>query len=304
MELHFLRPYWFVALIPMIFLLWRLTKLTLVDNWRAICDEHLLSHLLVLPNRKIKFPFMLLMIGSFLTIFALAGPSFEKQAQPIYRAMLGQILVLNLSPSMADSVGTTKKIDRARFKLLDYLNRKNEGLIGLVVYTDEAHTISPLTEDSRTIANFVPALDPNIMPTFEDDTQKGLQEAEKLFKQAGINNGNIVLITDKITHFSDAKQVASDLDEEGYRLYILDVSDQPGTDNDMKQLAAAGGGRVIPLTPNNQDIDDLVATTTLSKFISPTKKTDEKGLFWLDNGRAIVFLILPFALLAFRRGYL
>lgn len=302
-ELHFLRPYWFITLIPVLYICWQLSKLSITDNWRKVCDEHLLSHLLVVPKHNFKLPILLLAIGSFITIFALAGPSWEKQAQPIYRSMLGRILVLNLSPSMSDSVGTTKKIDRARFKILDYLNREKEGLTGLVVYTDEAHTISPLTEDNRTIANFVPILDPNIMPTFNDDTVVGLSEAEKLLKQAGINNGAIVLITDKVTHLSAAKKMASELFEQGYRLYILDVSDQ-SPNNDMQKIAELGGGKVVSLTPNNQDVEELLSKTIPSSFVPPMKKTDEKGLFWQDNGRTIVFLLLPLALLGFRRGYL
>jgi Ca-activated chloride channel family protein len=303
MALHFLRPYWFFAILPVVFLCWRLARSSLVDNWRLVCDEHLLAHLWVNPKRKINFPLILLALGSLMTVLALSGPSWEKETQPVYRAMLGRVLVLNLSPSMADLVGTAKKIDRARFKLLDFLARQKEGMTGLVVYTDEAHTISPLTEDNRTIANFIPALDPSIMPTFKDDTRIGMQEAGQLFKQGGLASGHILLITDKITHFSAAKKVASDLYQKGYRLFILDLSGQD-VNLEMKKLAAVGGGKVIPLAPNNQDIDALVASTQSLSIIPPTRKTKEKGVFWHDNGRVIIFFILPLALLAFRRGYL
>lgn len=303
MELHFLRPYWFLAILPMFLLCWRLARVNHVDNWRLICDEHLLSHLLVVPKRKLKLPILLLALGSLITIIALAGPSWEKQSQPIYRSMLARIFVLNLSPSMADSIASTKKIDRARFKILDYLHRQKEGLTGLIVYTDEAHIISPLTEDNHTIANFVPALDPNIMPTFNDDTQIGLKEAEKLFKGAGLNNGDIILITDKISQFAAARKVAKSLYEEGYRLYVYDISLQDGVESQMQKIAVAGGGKVISLTSNNKDIESLLSLTT-SHTMHTAKKTNAKGFFWQDNGRVIVFFILPFALLAFRRGYL
>ncbi|MBA2653904.1 MAG: VWA domain-containing protein [Gammaproteobacteria bacterium] len=304
MELHFLRPYWFLAIIPMLILCWQLSKVSLVDNWRSICDEHLLAHLLVKPKHNLKLPIVLLIAASMLTIIALAGPSWQKQTQPIYQAMVGRILVLNLSPSMADTTGSIKKIDRARFKMLDFLNKQKEGLTGLVVYTDEAHTISPLTDDAHTVANFVPSLDPSIMPTFNDDTTVGLKQAGKLFKQAGLNNGSIVLITDKITHYGAAKNIASTLYAEGYRLYILDLSQKSVVDPQMQKLAAAGGGKVIYLTPNNRDVENILAKTSVNSLITPTKKTKEKGYFWQDNGRLIVFFILPFALLAFRKGYL
>lgn len=304
MELHFLRPYWFFALILLFYLCWRLSKYSLADNWRFVCDEHLLPHLLVQSSKKFNLPLFVLGLGGVIAIISLAGPSFEKQLQPIYRSQLGRVLVLNLSPSMADSIGTTKKIDRARFKMLDYLNRQKEGVTGLVVYTDEAHIISPLTEDNRTIANFIPFLDPTIMPTYNDDTPTGLKEAGKLLKQAGLTQGQIILITDKITDLNAATKVASMLENEGYHLHIFDLSAESATHKTMQKLAIAGGGNVISLTPNNNDIDELLSKTKAGAFVPPAKKNEAKGLVWQDDGRVFALFLLPLALIAFRKGYL
>jgi Ca-activated chloride channel homolog len=303
MELHFLRPYWFLAVIPILFLCWRLNKKNLIDNWQLICDKHLLSHLLILPKNKLKLGIPLLLVSSFLAILALSGPSWEKKTQPIYRALLGNVLVLNLSPSMADTFGTAKKIEKARYKLLDYLERLKEGQTGLVVYTDEAHTISPLTEDSHTIANFIPVLDPSIMPTYNDDTAIGLMEGAKLLTQAELHQGNIILITDKITNFDSAKQLAESLSRQGYRLFIYSLSQKPSVVSQMKMLANLGRGKLIYWTPNNHDIEQLLANTKKHPMLPPPQKTTEKGLIWQDNGRIFVLLLLPLALLAFRRGY-
>ncbi len=303
MELHFLRPYWFLAIIPICYLCWRLSRQNIVDNWHKVCDSHLLKELLVQPKHQVNVPILLLLLGSLLSIFALAGPSWHQETQPIYRASQGTILVLNLTPSMSDKIGTATKIDRARFKMLDYLNSQKEGLSGLVVYTDEAHVISPLTEDNRTIANFVPSLDPGIMPTFNDDTAVGLKEAGKLFKQAGINSGNIILLTDKISNADSTIETAKSLASEGYRLNILNISDSPNNDPIFKEVAQAGDGKVIPLAPNNKDINQLLAQTKIKTW-SNLKRSDEKGRFWHDDGRWFVFMLLPLAVLAFRRGYL
>lgn len=303
MELHFLRPYWFFAIIPICYLCWHLSRQNIVDNWQKICDSHLLKELLVQPRHQINIPILLLFLGSLVTIVALAGPSWHQETQPIYRASQGTILVLNLTPSMTEKIGTSTKIDRARFKMLDYLANQKEGLSGLVVYTDEAHVISPLTEDNHTIANFVPSLDPSIMPTFNDDAAVGLKEAGKLFKQAGINSGNIVLITDKISNVDNAVEIAKSLASEGYRVNILNMSDNANQDPQLKEVAEAGDGKVIPLAPNNKDINQLVAQTKVKTW-SNIKRSDEQGRFWHDDGRWLVLLLLPLAVLSFRRGYL
>lgn len=304
MEIHFLRPYWFIAFIPFIIVCWQLNKSYLTDNWQKVCDPHLLRHLLVLPAGKAKWHLLALLAGGLLAIFALAGPSWGKQSQPIYRALLGRVIVLDLAPSMNESSGSTTKIARARFKLLDFLNRQKEGYTGLIVYSDEAHIVSPLTDDNHTIANFIPALDPDIMPTTEDDTAQGLQEAQKLLKQSDLHEGAIILITDKVTNFDQAKKEAHSLINEGYHLYILNLSDQPNTVRQMETLAKIGGGSVISVMPTNKDIDALISKMKQNAWVPPTQKTDEKGIFWHDDGRWFVFIILPLALLAFRKGYL
>lgn len=300
--IHFLRPYWLLAILPMMYLCWQLNKQNLVDNWKKVCDEHLLSQILITPGSRIKLPITLLALGCIISALALAGPSWNQETQPIYRTLQGTVIVLNLTPSMSESMGTTTRIDRARFKLLDYLNQKKEGSTGLVVYSDEAHVISPLTEDSKTIANFVPSLDPNIMPTFNDNTAVGLETAQKLFKQAGVNQGEILLVTDKVTNLSETTKIAASLKDEGYQLSILEVDSKPNSD--FVKLANAGGGIVIPMSTNNSDIKKMLAQTKQKSWVPLTKKTDEKGLFWHDDGRWLVFLILPLALIAFRRGYL
>jgi Ca-activated chloride channel homolog len=296
---HFLRPYWFVAIIPLLLACWRLRKINGVDNWYSICDEHLLTRLLVLPRNSLTLPIVLLGIGGLIAILALAGPSFKQERQPIYRAMSGRILLLNLSPSMLDLIGSTRKIDFAHFKLLDYLNRQKEGLTGLVVYTDEAHIITPLTEDNHTIAHFIPLLDPSIMPTSADDTSIGLNVAEKLLRQGGLSSGDIMLITDKVTNYSKTKQLATALYKAGFRLYVFAISND--VDFAMQEIAMAGGGKVIKLTPSNQDIDELLAAIQLNSLTSAMKKSHEQGFLWQDNGRVIVLFLLPFALFAFRK---
>lgn len=303
MELHFLRPYWFLALLPLCLLCWKLSRQNLVDNWRKICDPHLLQQLIIQPKHAIKIPLVLLLIAGIIAIAAMAGPSWHQETQAIYRTSQGTVIALNLTPSMSEKIGTTTKVDRARFKILDYLNAQKEGLTGLIVYTDEAFTISPLTEDNHTVANFIPSLDPGIMPTFNDDTSKGLTEAGKLLQQAGVNSGNIILITDKVTNESQTLDTAKSLYHQGYKTSILEIAEQPGNNAQLQKIAAAGGGEVIPMSSNNQDINAMIRQTKIKSW-SPIKKTDEKGMFWHDDGRWLVFLILPLALLAFRRGYL
>ncbi len=47
MQFHLLRPWWLLGLIPLAIIVWRLWhQRNVAQNWNAICDAHLLPHLL------------------------------------------------------------------------------------------------------------------------------------------------------------------------------------------------------------------------------------------------------------------
>jgi Ca-activated chloride channel family protein len=302
--IHFLRPYWSLALIPTIILLWYLCRIRAVDNWRTICDSHLLPYLLRVSKRNwLRLPIILLSIGWFLAILALAGPSWEKQTQPIYRSLAARIIILNLSSSMNELTGTTSRLARAKFKILDILQRQKEGLTGLIASAGEPHVVSPLTDDNNTIANLVPVLTPDIMPVPGSDTIAALQATQNLFKQTGITSGNIILVTDNMEQLSPVLQKARTLQQQGFKLFILDMSAQKETHEALQKLATVGGGTAILLTPDNHDIEELLENIKDNHWQAPTKKTNEQGSFWQDQGYWFVLLILPLALVGFRRGY-
>ncbi|MDC8445072.1 MAG: hypothetical protein LV471_03990, partial [Nitrosomonas sp.] len=89
-EFHFLRPLWFLALIPALWLLiWHWRKQTSGSAWHAAFDPHLLSRLwLESPGKSARPPLVLLASGWLLTVFILAGPVWERQPEPVWHAQL------------------------------------------------------------------------------------------------------------------------------------------------------------------------------------------------------------------------
>ena len=69
------------------------------------------------------------------------------------------------------------RIQRGRQKILDLLERRDEGVTGLVVFAGDAHVVTPLTDDIRTIANLMPALSPAIMPLPGANATSGIEMA-------------------------------------------------------------------------------------------------------------------------------
>ena len=324
---HFLHPLWFLALLPLALLLWWLPRADLADSdWKQAVEGHLLPHLLNQPEQVFKqLPIWLLAAGGLLAILALADPSWQKKPQPVYRTQDAEVIVLDLSRSMMSGDLPPSRLERARLKVAEILKRRKEGQTGLVVFAGDAFTVSPLTTDARTIKALLKPLNPDLMPVQGSRADLGIEQAGKLLKQAGVNRGNILLISDG---YSDqrALDIATDMRRQGFRLSVLGVGSdkqapipdpQGGFVRDsqgkvvmptldiakLQDLASAGAGRYSTITVNDADLARILPKP-LQTMNSPMQGTDQTSDMWQSQGPWLLLALLPLAAFAFRRGWL
>lgn len=338
---HFLRPLWLLAIFPALafaLLLWQ--RKGSAANWRAAIAPDLIDYLLE-PARHLRpqWPW-LLFSGWLLGVFALAGPTWEKLPQPVLQKRDGLVIVLDLSLSMYAEDIKPSRLERARFKVLDILQQRREGLTGLVVYSGDAHVVSPLTDDTATIANLIPALAPAIMPSFGSNTVAGIDTALQLLRNAGFERGRVLLLSDEIAE-NDIDKIAALIDGNHWQLSIIGIGSEQGapiplprddnrtrSDNErrddnqggflkqdngtiaiaqlhrdrMQQLAAKIHGRYDDIRIDDNDIAQVLPPADMN---NDTVRTLEREFDqWRERGPQIVMLLLPLAAFAFRRGWL
>lgn len=322
---HFIRPAWLWALIPLLFLLLYLQKKKHQHNaWHAVCDSHLLPHLLLENKYKLRLtPLVLLTLAWALTTFALAGPTWSRISQPVFRSLDAQVIAVELSPSLYATDLTPNRLTRAKFKIKDILKNNHEGQIGMVAFTSEAYVVSPLTQDAETISAMVPELKPEIMPVQGNNISEGLRKAADLLKQAGISRGHIILMTDQPVKPMDFV-LATQLNQQGITTSILGLGTKRGAPilttqgylknkrgnivvarlpyKKLQQLAARGGGRYMTFTNDNSDIQAVTQHQKYNAKIK-TQKTQQITNRWRDQGHWFVLFLLPLAAFAFRRGW-
>lgn len=326
-QLHFIRPWWFIALVPLILLLWLLARnIVKRNNWSATCDAHLLPFLLSGRQQKKHYgPLLCLMIIWFIMVFSLAGPSWKKMQVPTFQNQQANIILFDLSYKMdANDIPPTRLV-HARYKLIDLLKKAKDGRFGLIAYAGETYVVTPLTEDANTIEALVPQLSPDIMPVDGNDLPAAYQQAKQLFQQADAKTGNIFVVTANDAS-PQAIKMAQQMAQQGYKSYVLGIGTPKGApillpngsylqDNNgaimiaklniqsLKQLAQAGGGTFQSFTSNNQDVANLLASAQDLKQAQLNKHQTETITRWQDEGRWFLLLILPLLLLTFRRGW-
>jgi Ca-activated chloride channel family protein len=324
---HFQQPAWFLALLPLALLIWRVRRHGSADSaWRRVCDANLLPYLLINPLRaESRWPLWLLAAGWLIAVIALADPVWEKMPQPVFRTEAARVVVLDLSRSMNSADLKPSRLERARYKVEDVLRRSEEGQVGLVVFAGDAFVVAPLTQDARTITEQLKALEPGLMPVQGSRVDRGLRKAGELLKQAGAGRGEILLITDGYEG-DQALEAARELQRQGDTVSVLGVGTKEGAPlsdgaggfvqddkgtvvvprldvASLRALANAGGGRYATITGNNADLNALL-TPLVPRLNAKVEQTGLKTDAWRSRGPWLVVLLLPLAALGFRRGWL
>ncbi|MGK0298422.1 MAG: Ca-activated chloride channel family protein [Gammaproteobacteria bacterium] len=327
-EFLFLRPYWMLAFIPLIAMLFIMVKRKLRSRkWESLCDKELLPYILIgdEPVSKRTSAILLGLTGALL-ILSLAGPVWEKLPQPVFSTQSALIIALDLSRSMNATDILPSRIDRARFKVTDILQKRGEGETALLVYAGDAFTVTPLTDDSATIESQLMALTTEIMPAQGNRTDIAMSKAIDLLKQAGASKGDILFITDEID-LDRTEVLAQAISNDGYRLSLLGIGtlqgapitmadgsffkDQSGqivipklSEEPMRQLALVGAGRYQKMTVDDNDIDALTTFFSSNYAEGDVELTDFETDVWLEQGPWLLFLLIPMVLMVFRRGVL
>ena len=321
---HFIRPWALLLIIPAALLFWLYRRISQQrQGWAAIIDPHLLEWIMPRSDagkaRK-HLPFLLLAFW-IIACLALAGPTWKKTPQPVFSSKATQVILLDMSYSMdADDIKPSR-LERAKYKIKDYLKLHNEGLTGLVVYAGDGFILSPLTSDKDTIENLLGALSTNIMPLLGSRPELGFEKAIDLLDSTGLAQGKILWFTDGAEE-ENLEAITEQLEGTPYQVTVLALGTEEGApiklSNEKGFLKDRNGNVVIPqldyskleafarendalLTPvtaDNSDVQLMVEATSTN-----TDSEQQENKFaddWFDLGYWLIILLLPLALLSFK----
>lgn len=326
-DFHLLRPGWLLALLPAL-MLWLLLFYyrQQTSAWQRIIAPHLqqlmLNGRVLLKRKPMALP--LLLLCWLLTVLALAGPSWQKQPQPAFTLNKATVLIVDMSMSMRATDMSPDRFSQQRFKALDFIDELAEGELALISFAGDAFVISPLTPDFNNVRLLLNELKPELMPVQGSNIAAALQQADDLLRQAGHQQGDVVLFTDGFAA-ADYSAVMQRLDNWPHRLSVLAFGSEQGAPVQLENgqlLKDARGAVVIPKVPLSQlaalarkgrgsfavagsssgDIDNLVARIN-SQFEQNAEQTEQFAAdLWQDNAVYLVWLLLPLALYLAKRA--
>jgi Ca-activated chloride channel family protein len=179
-----------------------------------------------------------------------------------------------------------------------------------------------LTDDTRTIANLMPALSPAIMPLPGADATSGIELASELLRAAGAQGGQVLLMTDGLPAFNTGVARRA-LDDSDAALAILAIGTASGApiplasggflkDNtgeiviptlertQISAVAAALDAAYQEISLDERDIEALTQRDLLATEgeLDLDRQTDA----WQDQGYWLAALVALLVLPAFRKG--
>jgi Ca-activated chloride channel family protein len=323
---HFLHPLWLLALPPLLALAAWLTWRQRRDGaWTELVDSQLLNALRLGKGRRGQSPWPLIGIVWALAVLALAGPSWQRLETPAFRAPDAWVVVLDLSPSMSATDLSPDRVTRARYAISDVLSAAKDARVALVVFSSEAHTVTPLTTDVATIRALLQPLAPGLMPEAGDNLAPALEEAARLLRAGQADHGHVIVLSDGFADPAQAFRAAKGLQRQGADVDVIGVGTEKGAPepdgnggfvkdaqggtrlarlqtDELQRVAAAGAGEFVRLNQTSSLVN-AIQSEHAERLAAESAGPRARVTTWRNGG---IWLLPPLLLLAAwfaRRGW-
>ncbi|WP_046237269.1 VWA domain-containing protein [Pseudomonas syringae pv. coryli] len=323
---HWFRPEWLLITPLLALLIWRLWhRQKRAGRWQMLLPTHF--HEVLLNGGRgsnSKLPWVALGLAWLLALFALLGPSWQRVEQISQKPVDPLVVILELTPQMLATDTPPTRLEQARRKLLDLLQKRSDAQTAIVVYAGSAHTLVPLSDDLVTSHNLLEAIRPSIMPVTGQRADLAVQKALHLLKQGALGQGRILLITSSLSE-QERQGIRAALRGKSPPLLILGVGTAEGapvTQENGSLLKDDQGAILVPRldSASLNDFADQVGGSyrqargdeedlrSLGLLASPRHMTRDGQVVqldtWADQGHWLLLPLLLIAALTGRRGWL
>jgi len=320
---HFEQPGWFwalLALIPIAVWLWRSSAKAARGPIHRYADPHLLPHLTGTRQLKTteRWGRFLRWSGLWtLLILAMAGPRWDFEDIRLFHPGNNLLILLDISRSMQVDDVAPSRLGRARQEIQDLILQNRQVRLGLIAFASVPHVLSPITEDTHTILNSLPALSTDLARLQGSRLHQALDRAEVLLGSLPEDSArSLLLISDGDLDESELTARIEKLAGQGIRFHVLGIGTETGArvparqggwlqdrggqpvlsalnETLLEELADAGQGIYRLADYRDNDTEEILEAAAITRL--PPEASDERTRIW--NERFYLPLLLLAALL-------
>jgi len=305
--------------------------------WYIIRNKHFTPKLTVSSVAQLTFvksstrrrlrhiPFILRCVAIALIIFALARPQSTQNKNNVSTEGIDIVLAMDISSSMLARDFKPDRISAAKNVAVQFITDRPNDRIGMVVFSGESFTQSPLTTDHAALINLTKDIKSGML---QDGTAigNGLATAVARLKESTSKSKVIILMTDGVNNLGEvAPLTAAEIAKTfGIRVYTIGIgtrgkaltptptdfgvqlvyADVQIDEGILRKISSVTGGEYFRATDNTKlaEIYSKINELERTKFMVDryTKRSEEFGFFVVLSVLALLAEVL-FRYLILRR---
>ncbi len=195
-ELNWGRPYflYFLIFIPFIFLVKNLVK---NQKKQSLPIATIKGQIKKGWSSYLRFISPLLQIVSLaLMTIALARPQISNTNQNRFSEGIDIILAIDISESMLIKDMVPNRLEASKEIAKSFINNRYQDRIGIVVFSGEAYSLSPLTTDYKALTNYISEIRPSLIPADGTAIGSALAVSINRLLKAKSKSKIVILISD------------------------------------------------------------------------------------------------------------
>ena len=224
-NIAFVNPeYFYLLLLVLAIGIWYFLQRKKIQSNILFSDTSGIESVKTLKNRLIHLPFIMKLLAGALLIIALARPQSTSSWEDSTTEGIDIILSMDISGSMLAEDLKPNRLEASKNVALNFISKRVNDRIGLVVFSGESFTQCPLTTDHNVLINLFKDIKSGMIA---DGTAigMGLATAVNRLKDSKAISKVVILLTDGVNNAGSiapatAAEIASTF---GIRVYTIGV---------------------------------------------------------------------------------
>ena len=265
----------YFILIPIAILIWYFFQHLRISSSIIFTDTKSLTNETTIKEQLRHLPYLLKVISCILLIIALARPQSSTNWEESTTEGIDIVLAIDVSTSMLAEDLKPNRIEAAKNVAVNFISKRVNDRIGLVIFAGESFTQCPLTTDHNVLINLFKDLKSG---TIEDGTAigMGLATGVNRLKESTAISKVIILLTDGVnnTGMVNPLTAAEIAKQFGIRVYTIGV----GTEEGLAPVSTPYGTQYMEVNIDEKTLQDI-ATLTDGKYFRATNKNSLRKIY-------------------------
>lgn len=177
---------------------------------------------------KRKWKIVMILSAIFFLILSLMRPQWGFKWEEIQQKGVDILIALDVSESMLAEDISPNRLERAKFKISDFLQMVEGDRIGLIAFAGVSFLQSPLTLDYGAIKIFLDDISTDLIPIPGTALGDAIDLSIKSFDSNDPRSRVLILITDGEDHLGNPLENAKKASKENIKIYTIGIGAESG----------------------------------------------------------------------------